>query len=373
MNAVERGVRRVDAFQQSRRPLAFLFGVVKKFGDDRAGALAALITYYGFLAVFPLLLLLTTLLGFVMEHNRDLRDAVLRSALSDFPIIGPQLGEAINPLHGSTLGVALGVVGLLWGTLGVTQACQLAMAEVWNVPGVDRPPFVNRLLRGIGLLGVFALGLAATTGVALLSAGAAGAPVRAGGLLGSVIINVGLFTLAFRVLTVKDIPTRSLLPGAVLGGIGWTVLQAIGSYLVDHQLRHASQVYGYFASVLGLISWIFLTAQLTLYAAETNVVWARRLWPRSIVQPPLTDADKRAFDDIANQGERRPEQSVDSTWDDEVESEAEPPEAVGTDDRGDALARRWARTASTRRWLAGSAWIPSLRRSGPCATPPCGP
>lgn len=320
MNVLERGVRRVDAFQQSHRPLAFVFGVIKKFGDDRAGALAALITYYGFLAVFPLLLLLTTLLGFVMDHSSHLRDEVLRSALSDFPIIGPQLGEAINPLRGSTLGVGLGIVGLLWGTLGVTQACQLAMAEVWNIPGVDRPPFVNRLLRGLGLLGVFALGLAATTAVAVLSAGESGAPVRVAGLLGSAILNVGLFALAFRVLTVRDIPTRALVPGAVLGGIGWTFLQAIGSYLVDHQLRHASQVYGYFASVLGLISWIFLTAQLTLYAAETNVVWTRRLWPRSIVQPPLTEADKRAFDDIATQGERRPEQSVDSTWDDDVVS-----------------------------------------------------
>ncbi|MDP1820755.1 MAG: YihY/virulence factor BrkB family protein [Acidimicrobiales bacterium] len=317
MNVLERGVRRVDAFQQAYRPLAFGFGVIKKFGDDRAGSLAALIAYYGFLAVFPLLLLLTTFLGFIMDRNSDLRDAVIRSALSDFPIVGPQLGQAINPLRGSTLGVGLGLVGLMWGTLGVTQACQLAMAEVWNVPGVDRPPFVNRLLRGLGLLGVLAIGLAATTAVALSSAGGSGALVWVGGLLGTVVVNVGLFALAFRVLTVKDIPTRSLLPGAVVGGIGWTSLQAAGAYLVDHQLRHASQVYGYFASVLGLISWIFLTAQLTLYAAETNVVWARHLWPRSIVQPPLTEADKRAFDDIAAQGERRPEQSVDSTWDDE--------------------------------------------------------
>jgi YihY family inner membrane protein len=320
VNVIERGVRQVDSFQQSHRPLAFVFGVIKKFGDDRAGALAALITYYGFLAVFPLLLLLTTILGFVMDHNSHLRGEVLRSALGDFPIIGPQLGQAINPLQGSALGLGLGIAGLIWGTLGVTQACQLAMAEVWNVPGVDRPPFVNRLLRGLGLLGVFALGLAATTAAAVLSAGQSGGLVRVAGLLASAILNVGLFILAFRVLTVKEVRTRLLLPGAILGGIGWTFLQAIGSYLVGHQLRHASQVYGYFASVLGLISWIFLTAQLTLYAAEINVVLARRLWPRSIVQPPLTEADKRAFDDIAVQGERRPEQLVESTWDDEAAS-----------------------------------------------------
>jgi YihY family inner membrane protein len=317
VNPIERVVRRVDGFQQTHRPLAIGFGVIKKFGDDRAGSLAALIAYYGFLAIFPLLLLLTTVLGFAMERNRALNRSVLRSALRDFPIVGQQLGQAIHPLQGNALALAGGIVGLIWGSLGVTQAGQLAMAEVWNVPGVDRPPFVTRLLRGFCLLGVFGVGLVATTLIASLSAFGGGLPVKAAGVALSVALNVGLFVLAFRVLTVRDVPTRSLVPGAILGGICWSLLQVLGAYLVGHQLRHASQVYGYFASVLGLVSWLFLGAQLTLYAAEANVVWARRLWPRSIVQPPLTDADKRAFDDIALQGERRPEQSVESNWEDD--------------------------------------------------------
>lgn len=314
MNPIERVVRRVDGFQQTHRPLAIGFGVVKKFGDDRAGALAALIAYYAFLAIFPLLLLLTTVLGFAMERNSELKRSVLRSALRDFPIVGQQLGQAIHPLQGNGLALAGGVVGLIWGSLGVTQAGQLAMAEVWNVPGVDRPPFLTRLLRGFCLLGVFGIGLVATTLIASLSAFGGGLPVEAGGVALSVALNIGLFVLAFRVLTVADVPTGSLVPGAILGGVCWSLLQVLGAYLVGHQLRHASQVYGFFASVLGLVWWLFLGAQLTLYAAEANVVWARRLWPRSIVQPPLTDADKRALDDIALQGERRPEQSVESSW-----------------------------------------------------------
>jgi len=123
-----------------------------------------------------------------------------------------------------------------------------------------------------------------------------------------------LFLVGFRILTVPAVPTRDLLPGAVLGGLGWSALQAFGGYLVIHQLRHASQVYGFFASLLGLVSWLQLSAQVTLYAAELNVVRARRLWPRSIVQPPLVDADRRALDLIAQQEERRPEQSVKSSW-----------------------------------------------------------
>lgn len=317
MNPVERVVRKIDRFQQTHRPLAIGFGVIKKFGDDRAGSLAALIAYYGFLAVFPLLLLLTTILGFAMDRNSDLRDAVLRSALRDFPIVGEQLGNAINPLQGSGIALAVGIVVLLWGALGITQAGQLAMAEVWNVPGVDRPPFISRMLRGFGLLGVLGVGVVATTAIGYLSASGTGGLVKAVGLALSVALNVGLFALAFRVLTPRTVRTRLLLPGAVLGGVGWSLLQLLGAYLVGNQLRYASQVYGYFASVLGLVSWLFLGAQLTMYAAEANVVWARRLWPRSIVQPPLTEADKRAFDHIAVQGERRPEQSVVSTWEDD--------------------------------------------------------
>jgi len=325
MNRLEQVVRRVDAFQQQRRPLALAFGVVKKFGDDRAGALAALIAYYGFLALFPLLLLLTTVLGFLLGHNSGLDESVRRSALADFPIIGAQLGNAIRPLRGNGAGLVLGLLGLLWGSLGVTQVGQLAMAEVWNVPGVVRPNFVSRMLRGLALFAVLGLGLIASTLLASLSTfGQAAAVAKVLGALASAGLNVALYLMAFRVMTVKGIPTRQLVPGAVAGGLAWSALQALGGYLVGHQLRHASQVYGFFASVLGLVSWLYLGAQVTLYAAELNVVRARRLWPRSIVQPPLTEADRRAFDDIALQGERRPEQSVQSSWRDETEAEGPP-------------------------------------------------
>jgi YihY family inner membrane protein len=317
MSPLERIVRRIDRFQQTHRVPAIAFAVVKKFGDDRAGTLAALIAYYGFLAVFPLLLLVTTVLGFLMDRNSAVRATVLRSALREFPIVGQQLGQAIRPLQGNGLALTAGLIGLLWGALGVAQAAQLAMAEVWNVPGVNRPPFVIRLLRGLGLLGVLALGLAVTTATAtLLAAAGDGSVMKVVGVVVSIAVNIGLFALGFRVLTVRSVPTKALLPGAVLGGVGWSVLQVLGAYLVAHQLRHASQVYGYFASVLGLVSWLALGAQLTLYAAEANVVWHRKLWPRSIIQPPLTEADRHAFDDIARQGERRPEQSVESSWDD---------------------------------------------------------
>ena len=147
--SVESVVRRVDRFQQSHRPFWIAFGVVKKFGDDRANSLAALIAYYGFMATFPLLLMLTTITGFLAGQHAGFEEALVDSALQDFPVIGQQFGDAIHPLPGAAPSRChRKTLGLVWGSLGVTQAAQHAMAEVGDVQGVDRPPFVGRLARG---------------------------------------------------------------------------------------------------------------------------------------------------------------------------------------------------------------------------------
>jgi YihY family inner membrane protein len=308
----ERFVRRIDTFQQRNGPLGFAFAVVKKFGDDRAGMLAALIAYYGFLAVFPLLLLLVTVLGLALHNNPSLQQRVLNSALGDFPILGDQIRTNIHTLRASPFATVVGALGLLWGSLGVTQAAQFAMAQVWNIEGKDRPGFVTRLTRGLLFILTLALGIALTT--LLAQTGAFGAShalwFRALSLAAGIGANVALAVTAFRILTPTQIGLRDLVPGAAIAGIGWTLLQFGGTYLIGHQLRHTSQVYGFFAVVLGLASWLYLNAQLTLYAAELNVVRARRLWPRTLAQPPLTGADRDVLRGIAMQEVRRPEQHI---------------------------------------------------------------
>ena len=129
---------------------------------------------------------------------------------------------------------------------------------------------------------------------------------------------------AFRALTPKGVPTRKLLPGAITGGICWTVLQVLGTYLVHHFL-HSDSVYGVFGTVLGLLAWIALAVQVTVYCAEINVVLARRLWPRSIVQPPLTEADRASMALQALQNQRRPEQHIEVTFDDRRPGTEGPP------------------------------------------------
>jgi YihY family inner membrane protein len=315
VNPLERAIRAADKYQQRHTPLAFVVAVVRKFGDDRGGTLATSLTYSAFVAVFPLLLLFVTILGFVLGSSKDADDAVLRSALVEFPILGDQLVSSLRPLRGSGLALAVGLAGLAWGGFGVTQAAQHAMAEVWNVPGVHRPNFVVRMARGVVVLGIGGLGLVATSALASVSTftGELTAGRLAAGAAAA-LLNVFLFVAVFRMTTVRTIATRQLLAGAAIGGVAWTLLQALGGYLVSHQLRNSSEVYGFFATVLGLLSWIFLGARVVLYAAEANVVLARRLWPRSLVQPPLTPADKQALADIVRQEERRPEESVDVSF-----------------------------------------------------------
>jgi YihY family inner membrane protein len=325
---LEPGIRRIDAFQQRTFPLNFVFGVMKKFGDDSAGSQAALIAYYGFLSIFPLLLVLITLLSMFVSPGTEHR--IVHSALSQFPIVGNQLSGP-NGIHklksGSTVGLVVGLVGLVWGALGITQAAQRAMAEVWNVPGVVRPGFFPRLGRSGAFLVVLFFDVLVTTVLAgITTFGGHSLGVKVGAIVISVVVDVGIFILAFRVLTPKTIETKCLVLGAILAGIAWAILQYVGTALVAHQLRHSSQIYGYFASILGLIAFLFLAAEITLYAAEFNVVQVRHLWPRSIEQPPLTDADLRVLTDIALVGERRPEQDVEVHYHSVDQADPEPKE-----------------------------------------------
>lgn len=292
MGRIREVLTAIDGWQQRHRWVAFPLAVVKKFGRDRGGSLAALVAYYGFLSLFPLLLVAITVLGYVLAGHPSLQSSLEDSILGRFPVIGDQLHANVDhPLTGHPLGLGVGIAGLLWGSLGVTQAGQYAMAQVWDVPDEMRPGFLGRLARGGMFLGVLAVSAVVTTGLSGLASFDSGTPAAAAvaGPVLATAANVGLYILGFRVLTPASVPTRQLWPGAVVGGLGWEVLQVVGGYLVGHQLQHASAVYGLFGLVLGLISWIYLGAQLSLYAAEVNVVAARGLWPRPLLQQVQPD------------------------------------------------------------------------------------
>ena len=323
MNPIEKAVRRVDAVQQRYTPLAFVFGVVKKYGDDNGGVLVANLAYASFVSLFPLLLVLTTLLGLVAAGNPAFRRDALNAVASQVPLIGHQLTGNVHQLRrSSVIGLAVGLAALAWGATGLAQAGVFTMEQVWNLPGPARPGYLQRLGRAALFLGLLGVGVVVTTLLASLNTyGRNAAVLVVLAEAAAVAANAGMYLAAFRVLTPKGVPTRKLVPGAVAGGIAWTVLQVFGTYLVHHFL-HSDSVYGVFASVLGLVAWIYLAVEITVYAAEVNVVLARRLWPRAIVQPPLTEADRASMALQALQNQRREEQRVEVSFSDRKPSAA---------------------------------------------------
>src|SRR5580700_4113143 len=312
MNPIEAGIRRVDHAQQRYPATGFAFGVMKKFGDDNAGVLVSNLAYCGFVSLFPLLLILVTILGLVASADPALRQEALTAVARQVPLIGSQLTGSIHELRRSSIiGLIVGLAVLLWGTTRLAQAGIFTMEQVWNLPGPQRPGYVPRLLRSGIFLGVLGLGVIATT----LLAGLDAFGRHAFWVIGLAEVLAAVTNAGFRVLTPAAIPLRRLLPGAVLGGVAWTVLQALGTVLVRHAL-HGAAAYGVFATVLGLLAWVYLGVEITVYAAEVNVVLARRLWPRAIVQPPLTEADRHSMALQALQNQRRPEQMVEVTFTD---------------------------------------------------------
>ena len=290
--------------------------MIKKYGDDNGGILAASLAHSSFVALFPLLLILVTVLGLVASGNPALRQQALNAVATQVPLIGHQLASNVHQLRkSSVIGLVVGLLALTWGTTGLAQTGLFTMAQVWNLPGPARPGYLQRLGRAGLFLGVLGLSVVVTTLLTILGAyGHIGAVVVVLVEILAVAANIGMYLIGFRVLTPKSIPFRSLVPGAIAGGIAWTVLQALGTYLVQH-LLHVNSVYGVFATVLGLLAWIYFGVQIVVYSAELNVVLARKLWPRSIVQPPLTKADRLVLADQALQNQRRDDQRVDVSFD----------------------------------------------------------
>jgi membrane protein len=317
MNRLARLTQRVDRWQRSRPWIAFPIAVVKKFGDDRAGSLAALIAYYAFLSLFPLLLVLVTIASLLAGSDPAVHRALVTSTLAQFPVVGSELGRNVRALGGSWWAVAAGIVVAIWSGLAVLGAAQEAMDQIWDVPRADRPPFWKTKLRALLMLAAMAawVGLTAAFSVLATASGSA-ATARIGSLIAALLVAVGLFAAAFRILTTAHVSWRDVLPGAVVGGVAWVILQSLGAWLVDRQVRGSSDLYGTFGLVLGLVGWLYLAAEVTVLAAEMNVVRARRLWPRSIATTNAPEpADRRSAARQATEERMRDDERVDVAFD----------------------------------------------------------
>src|SRR5262249_40694465 len=208
----------LDHFQQRPPGLSFVAALVKKFGDDGAQQLGALIAFYGFFSLFPLLLVFVTVLGFVLQGNPSAQDSVLHSTLKQVPILGEQLEHNIHSLTGSPTGLAIGIVGSLLAGLGISGATQNAFSQVWHIPRKRRPNFLAWRVRGLGLLLLLGLLAIVSTGAAgYVTAHTHGVGDVLGGILLALAVNLVLFFSVFRLLTSDEVATRDLIPGVVAG------------------------------------------------------------------------------------------------------------------------------------------------------------
>jgi membrane protein len=273
----------LDDYQQRKRRLGFLVAVFKRFDDDQASQMGALIAYYGFFSLFPLLLVFVTILGFVLEGSPSTQESVVHSTLSQFPVIGTQLQSNVHSLKGSVPALVIGLLGATLAGLGITGATQSAFNKVWEIPRARQLGFLAWRVRGVGLLIVFGLlSIVSTVAAGYVTAQTTGPVGVLAGVIVALAANLLLFFAVFRLLTSEEVETANLIPGVIVGAVLWQLLQHVGGFYVDHVVRHAKETSGLFAFVLGLLTWLYLGGQVTLIAAEVNVVRARRLWPRKL-------------------------------------------------------------------------------------------
>ncbi|MBV9167927.1 MAG: YihY/virulence factor BrkB family protein [Solirubrobacterales bacterium] len=298
-------IKSFDRFQRRHSLLAVPIAVLKNISDQGAGNASVLIAWWAFFSIFPLLLLFSTILGFVLQNHPSVERDLVNSALKQFPIVGADLGN----LHGSSAGLTIGIIGTIWSGLGVTVAAQNAFNRVYTVPHYRQPNFFTSRLRGLMFLAaVGLLQVISTAASGVVSAGLGGVLLTIGGLALSLVLNLIMFTLAFRFF-VREVPTSELWPGIVMAAVGWLILQAVGGIYIDHVVKGAGQTYGTFATVIGLLAWLYLGARIVVFSAEVNVTLIRRLWPRSIMDPP-EEADRRARAALAKMEERDDKETI---------------------------------------------------------------
>ena len=339
---------RADAFQRRHPVAGFPIGVIYKFGEDQGPYLAALITYYGFLSLFPLLLLLTSVLGFVLDGHPELQQQILDSTLSQFPVIGDELADP-QGLQGSIGAIIVGGLVALYGAIGVAQAIQNTMNVTWSVPRHRRPNPIRARLRSLWLIALVGLTVVATT---ILSG--AGSNAKAFGadlgswrtvaaIIVSLVVNAAVFVVTFRIFRPEKVRRRDVIPGAIVAAVIWQLLQFFGAVFVGTVVKDSGATYGVFALVLGLLAWIFLAAVAVVIGSEINVVRAKRLYPRALLTPftdnvDLTDADRRAYLDAVNSQQFKGFQSVTVHYEDDGQRAsarralAQSPEPTGNPD-----------------------------------------
>lgn len=293
MNIFNKTIQKIDNFQRRHAGLGFPYAVIKKYSDDAAGYQAALLTYYGFLSLFPLLLIITTVVTIIPGHSRHLQATIIASTTNYFPMLGTQLAGHVQTIHKTGLALLIGILFTLYGARGVADVFRYGVNHIWQVPHLMRDGFPKSLFKSLGLVVVGGSGF-------MLASLISGFAATAGhGIIFSVLslaINIfilfWLFLFLLQVSLPQHVTIKETRAGAAAAAIGLVIVQVAGGYFMTRELKTLDALYSYFAIALGLLFWIYLQAQTIYYAIEITSVKSGRLWPRGIDGGNPTAADR---------------------------------------------------------------------------------
>lgn len=295
MKIIQKNIEKLDRFQRRHKLTAFSYAVVKKYGEDEAGYKAALLTYYAFLSLFPLLLVLVTLTTYVDSYFPDLQTDVVQAATDYFPVLGQQIADHISGLNQTGPALIVALLFTFYGARGVGAAFQHGVQHIWGIPKVKRPGFPQSTTNSLLIILVGGLGLivaAISTGIAASSGPGVGYNLLAA--LINVIILSCIFTFLINICLPHKIALNKIGIAAVVAAVGLVALQNLGGRFLTGELRTLDALYSYFALSLGLLFWIYLQVQIILFAVEIAAVSDKSDWPRSLSGKNLTSSDKRA-------------------------------------------------------------------------------
>jgi YihY family inner membrane protein len=287
-------LQKLDRAQKSSAPLSVAVATVKKFSEDQSANLAAMIAFWAFFSVFPLFLVLVTLLAIFLPASD--KNSVLGHVAEMFPLLDP---KTVNGLSGAWWTIVLGLATALWSGSGVVRTAQFAFNSVWGIPPSQQPSLIKQTLRSVMVLATIGAGLVLTTllsGVVASSASGVnlGAVARIAGYVLSAALDVGIFLAAFRILTDRDVSIRDVLPGAILSGIAFFVLQELSTLIISRYLKNAQSTYGHFATVITILWWFYLQSIITMLGAQLNVVLKQHSYPRSLTGAAQPEEGKPA-------------------------------------------------------------------------------
>ena len=294
MKFIDEHLDRIDRFQRTHRVLAFPYAVIKKYGEDQGGYQAVLLTYYAFLSLFPLLLVVTTIAHLLLRGDSPLNQRIISGVTDYFPIIGNQLQHDVHGFSATGLPAILGLLFLFYGARGIADAFRHAANNIWRVPMSQRSGFLPARARSTSMVAAGGLGFLASAVVASYATLAGHSTLlRLPFILASAIVLFYTFLFLMKMAVNRPVHLRDIRAGAAVATIGLLIMQSLGGYIVTHQLKHLDTLYGTFAVVLGLFFWLYLQAQLIIYAMEIDTVRVLKMWPRRI-----TGDDRHRSDEI---------------------------------------------------------------------------